>query len=136
MTARTSHTFSGAYALQLITLVKRWNVTAEQLLEGTGIRESELEDPRFRMPSDVMAALTERTRLLTGEPGVGFYLGLQKRLSMYGHLGFASMSAGTVREWIALVTKYMPTASNALSFELEIHGKEAVLRFNEHAELG
>jgi AraC-like DNA-binding protein len=131
-----SPTFSGAYALQLIELVRRWNVTAEQLLEGTGLTERELEDPRFRMPVEVLAALTERTRTLTREPGIGFHLGLQKRLSMYGHMGFASMSVGTIREWIALVTKYMPTASNALSFELEVVGKQAILRIHEHAQLG
>ena len=136
MTSHTSHTFSGAYALQLIELVRRWKVTASQLLEGTGLSERELEDPRFRMSSELLAMLTERTRLLTGEQGIGFHLGLQKRLSMYGHLGFASMSASTVREWIALVTRYMPTASNALSFELEERGKYAVLRIHEHTELG
>jgi AraC-like DNA-binding protein len=136
MTARTSHTFSGAYALQLIELVRRWNVTAAQLLEGTGVSERELEDPRFRMSSELLATLTERTRSLTGEQGIGFFLGLQKRLSMYGHLGFAAMNAGTVREWIELTTRFMATASTALSFDLELHGKRATLRIHEHAELG
>jgi len=136
MSTRTSPTFSGAYALQLIQLVKRWNVSAAQLLEGTGISERELEDPSFRMSTEVLGALTERTRLLTGEPGIGFHLGLQKRLTMYGHLGFASMSAGTMRECIDLVRRYMPTASNALSFELEVEVKRATLRIHEHAELG
>jgi AraC-like DNA-binding protein len=46
------------------------------------------------------------------------------------------MSAGTVREWIALTTRYMPTASNALSFELEEHGQTATLNMREHVELG
>ena len=136
MTARTSHTFSGAHALQLIALVKRWDITAAQLLEGTAIQESELEDPRFRMPSDVLSALSERARALTGEPGIGFYLGLHKRLSMYGHLGFASMNAATVREWIELAAKYMPTVSTALSLELEVNGKTATLHIHEHADLG
>lgn len=136
MTARTSHTFSGAHALQLIALVKRWDVTAAQLLAGTSVEESELEDPRYRMPVDVLSALTERARTLTGEPGIGFYLGLHKRLSMYGHLGFASMNAGTVREWIELAAKYMPTVSTALSLELEVNGKTATIRIHEHADLG
>lgn len=136
MTARSSHTFSGAHALQLIAVVKRWDVTAVQLLEGSGMREAELEDPRFRMPSGVLSALTERARELTGEPGLGFYLGLQKRLSMYGHLGFASMNASTVREWIELAAKYMPTVSTALSLELEVNDRTATLRILEHADLG
>jgi len=136
MIARTSPTFSGAYALQLIALVKRWNINADQLLEGSGIQERELEDPRFRMSSALLAALTERTRTLTGEPGVGFYLGLQKRLGMYGHLGFASMNAATVREWIELVIKYVPTASTALSFELAVNDRKAMLLLHEHADLG
>jgi AraC-like DNA-binding protein len=136
MHARSSPTFSGAYALQLIELVRRWNVTPQALLESSGVSERELEDPRFRMPSELMSALTERARLLTGEPGIGFYLGLQKRLSMYGHLGFAAMNAGTVREWIGLMKKYMATASTALSFDLDVKDKRATMRIHEHADLG
>lgn len=136
MTARASYTFSGAYALQLIAILRLWDVSAEQLLDGAGVTERELEDPRFRMSSELLSALTERARTLSGELGIGFYLGLHKRIGMYGHLGFASMSAGSVREWIELTQRYMATASNALSFELQEHGESATLLIHEHAELG
>jgi len=50
--------------------------------------------------------LSERARTLSGEPGIGFYLGLQKQASMYGFLGFATMSAATLREAIELAVRY------------------------------
>jgi AraC-like DNA-binding protein len=136
MRAQPSHTFTGAYALQLIQVLERWNVSAEQLLAGMALTESQLEDPSFRLSSEQLAVLSERARALSGEPGLGFYLGLQKRLSMYGHLGFASMNAGTVRELTSLAMRYLPTVSNALSFELEERDGMATFTIHEHVDLG
>jgi AraC-like DNA-binding protein len=130
------HTFPAAHALQLVSLVRRWGITADDLLGEFGLTERELEAPRARIPLQTLRSLTARARELTGEPGLGFYLGLQKRLSMYGYPGFAAMHAATVRENIELWVRYLPAISTGISMELRVEGNLAVLRITEHADLG
>jgi AraC-like DNA-binding protein len=136
MSAPIEHTFPASHALQLVSLVKRWAITAEELLEGVGLTEAELAAPHARISVETLRALSERARLLTAEPGIGFYLGLQKRLSMYGYLGFAAMTAATVREGLELAVRYAPAISTSLSFVLRIEGDAAALEIEEHADLG
>ena len=130
------HTLPAAQALQLVEIVKRWQVAPAQLLHGFDLSEQGLEDPQARLSLPVMNALLERARALTGEPGLGFYLGLQKRLSMYGFLGFATMNATTVREALELSVRYSPVITTAISLRLQVEGGYAALIIEEHAELG
>jgi AraC-like DNA-binding protein len=83
-----------------------------------------------------MCDLLQRARLLTGEPGLGFYLGLKKRASAYGYLGFAAQSARTLREVLEIAIQYAPVFSTALTIDLSIDGKLASLRVEEHAQFG
>jgi AraC-like DNA-binding protein len=130
------HTFPAAYALQLVELCKRWNVVPEQLLSESGRSEQDLEVPKARVPAHTMAALTERARTLTGEQGLGFYLGLQKRMSAYGIVGITAMHASTLREAIELAVRYSPTLTSAVSLRLRASGSVAALVVEEHVDLG
>jgi AraC-like DNA-binding protein len=129
------HSVPAAYAEQLVQLVRRWDVTADELLTELGLSESDLEDPHGRVPLQTFAALIERARLLTGEPGLGFYLGLQKRISVYGYLGFAAMSAASVREALALVVRYTPMLTTSISLRLQVEGRMASLILDERADM-
>jgi AraC-like DNA-binding protein len=130
------HTVPVALALQLVDLVQRWQVPQRELLEGTALAGAALDDPLERIPISVMCDLLQRARLLTGEPGLGFYLGLKKRASAYGYLGFAAQSARTLREVLEIAIQYAPVFSTALSIDLSIDGKVASLRVEEHAQFG
>jgi AraC-like DNA-binding protein len=134
--APDAHSFPAAHALQLVTLVSRWDVTADELLEGLGLSEEELAAPHARIAASTLQRLTRRARELTAEPGLGFYLGLQKRISMYGYPGFAAMHAATMREAIELSVRYSPAVTTGLSMELVTSGERAVIRIREHVDLG
>lgn len=136
MTPPAAHTFPASHILQLVALLRRWDVTAEELLDGFGLNEAELAQPHARVSVETLCALSERARALSGEPGIGFYLGMQKRLSMYGYLGFATQSAATLREGLELAVRFGPTVSTALSFQLVVEGAIASLEIEEHVELG
>jgi AraC-like DNA-binding protein len=136
MSPKTPHTFPASHALQLVTLVRRWNISPEELLDGLGLTEAELEAPHARISVETLTAVSERARTLTAEPGIGFYVGMQKRLAMYGYLGFAAMSAATLREGIELAVRYTPIVSTALSFDLQVQGDTATLTIDEHVDLG
>jgi AraC-like DNA-binding protein len=130
------YSLPASQALQLVELVKRWQVTPEELLRELGLTEAALEDPNARVSIPTMSALVERARLLTGEPGLGYYLGLQKRASMYGFVGFAAMSARTLREALELIVQFTPVITNSLDLRLRIEGQLTSLVIEENADLG
>src|SRR5580700_6578790 len=135
-TSAQQHSVPVAYADQLVRLVRRWSVTAAELLSEIGLSEADVQEPHGRIPLDEFAALIERARGLTGEPGLGFYLGLEKRVSMYGFLGFAAMSAASLREALDIFIRFTPTLTTSVSLVLRVEGREASLSVYEHADLG
>jgi AraC-like DNA-binding protein len=80
--------------------------------------------------------LVERARRLTGEPGIGFHLGLQMRIASHGYLGLAAMAAPTLGEAAEVAVRFAPTRTTALSLRLEKDEGHATLAILEHADLG
>lgn len=136
MSGAFEHSFPAAHALQLVALVKRWNIDADTLLEGLDLTVSQLEEPHTRISVAQLVAASERARELTAEPGIGFYLGLQRRISNYGYLGFAAMNASTMREGLELAVRFNATVTTALTLALDVQPKITALTFHEHADLG
>src|SRR5258708_1771458 len=130
------HTVPIALASQLVHLVKRWHVTSDELLSSVGLSGATLEDPFERLPVATMCALLERARDLTGEPGLGYYLGLQTRATLYGYLGFAALSASSLGDALGLAVQFAPTFSTALTIDLRVERHMAWLCLEEHADLG
>ena len=130
------HSLPGTYVLYSIELVKRWGITADELLDGTGLASEALADPRVRVPIGTIVVILERARELTGEPCYGIFLGLQMRVSAHGYLGAAALVASTMREAIQLSIQFMPLVTTALSLRLRVEGRDASLIVEEHADFG
>lgn len=130
------HTVPIALVAQLVHVVRRWDVPAADLLPAVGLSEDLLADPFERVPLSTMCKLLERARLRTGEPGLGYYLGLETRATLYGAIGFAGLAASTVGDGITLGLQFAPLFSTALAMELSVEGGLAVLTFEERADLG
>jgi AraC-like DNA-binding protein len=130
------HSLPGTYVLYSIELVKRWGITADELLDGTGLASGTLADPRVRVPIGTIVVILERARELTGEPCYGIFLGLQMRVSAHGYLGAAALVASTMREAIQLSIQFMPIVTTALSLRLRVEGRDASLIVEEHADFG
>jgi AraC-like DNA-binding protein len=130
------HTVPIALVSQVVLLVKRWQVGPAELLSDVGLDQKALEDPFHRVPLGTMCTILERARTLTGEPGLGYYLGVQTRATLYGYLGFAFLSAPTVAEALKLALEFAPLFSTALAMDLRVDGRIAALSFEERADLG
>jgi AraC-like DNA-binding protein len=130
------HSVPAAHGDQLVQLVRNWGITPEEMLSPLGLSESAVLDPHGRLPIETFGALLERARTLTGEPGLGFYLGLQKRISMYGYLGFAAMTAGSLREALEMFVRFTPTLTTSIGLRLHVEGRLASLFIEEHFDLG
>jgi AraC-like DNA-binding protein len=126
----------GAYAYELVSLCARWGVTAEALLEGTGLTVAVLKDPATRLPLAVCSTVVERARRLTGEPALAFAMGLHMRLSWHGFLGFAAMTSGTVREALELAQRFIRTRTSAIELSTYVEGTLASMVLEEREPLG
>ncbi len=125
-----------AYALEVVELAGRLGVPDDALLRGTGVTRATLHDPAARVSLDQAAELVSRAHRLTGEPGLALYMGMQMRLSSHGFLGFAAMTAGTVREAIELAVRFAGTRTAALALSFYVEGDTASLVIEERASLG
>jgi AraC-like DNA-binding protein len=126
----------GAYAYELVSLCARWGVSAEALLEGTGLTVAALKDPATRLPLAVCTTVVERARQLTHEPALAFAMGLHMRLSWHGFLGFAAMTSGTVREAIEIAQRFIRTRTSAFELSTYVEGTVASLVLEEREPLG
>jgi AraC-like DNA-binding protein len=132
----SGYTVPAAHVTQLLRLVERWHVPPAEMLSGLRLSEADLNDPAGRLPLATYGALLERARAATGEPGLGFYLGLEKRITMYGYVGFAAISAGSLKEALELLSRFTPTLTTSLSLRLVVEGPAASLIVEEQANLG
>ena len=130
------HTVPASQALQLVELVKSWGITADQLLLPLNLSERALEEPNARLPIGVQNSLLAHARLLTREPALGVHIGLRRRASMYGFLGFAAMTAASLREAIELAVRFSSVVTTAVTLRLVVEGEVAALRIEEHADAG
>src|SRR4029434_9500938 len=110
----------GVHTLHLVELVGRWNVSPNELLEGVSLSPEQLYEPAVRVSIGTVNRLVERAIALTGEPGLGFYMGLQMRISAHGYVGFAAMTASNVREALELAVRFTPTRTTALALRLVV----------------
>lgn len=125
----------GTYVREFIDLCGRFDVTHGELLAGTGIDYAALADPSTRIGLETLGRIGKRAIALTGEPGIAFYMGLHMRISWHGFLGFAAMTAPTVREALQLAERYASTKTGALSLHLVEEGDEGFLVIEERVPL-
>lgn len=111
-------------------------VSPGDLFAGLGLSEEALADPNGKLAIPIVEKLVARACALSGEPGIGFYLGLKMRISAHGSLGFAAMTSGTVREALEVAVRFAPTRTNALGVHLLVDDATASLVLEEKADLG
>jgi AraC-like DNA-binding protein len=136
LSSAEKHWVPASHADQLVQLARRWNVTACDLLSGLGLTEAAVQDPSGRLSAATYAAILERARTLTGEPGLGFYLGLQKRVTAYGYLGFAAMTASSLREALEIATQYTRVVTSLVQLRLHVEPRVACLVVEETVDMG
>lgn len=127
---------AAVHALHLAELVPRWGVTPAQLFAGTELDAEAVSDPRRRVSIATLGQLATRAKALTGEPGLGFYLGLSMRASSHGYLGFAAMASSTVGEALEMAVRFAPTRTDALALRTHVGGGVASVVIEELAPLG
>ncbi len=118
------------YAAQLVQLAARWHVAQDVLLEGTGVEPDQLEQSQGRVSAQALNNLFLRLIQLVREPGLGFYFGLQLKLSSHGSVGFAAMTQATLRDALKVAERFVALRAPFLSLRLSEHGEQAALELS------
>jgi len=126
----------GAYINELLELAARWNVRPAEILKGLPLTTEQLAEPTTRVPLRVCEAIIARAHQLTHEPALAVHVGTQMRLSSHGFLGFAAMTAGTVREALELAVRFASTRTSAIGLALYVEGDTASVVIEENTDLG
>jgi AraC-like DNA-binding protein len=130
------HRLSALHALHVAELVESWNLSADELLAEFGLSREQLSKPAASLPLSTFERVMLRACELTSEPGLGFLLGLRMRISAYGYLGFAAMTAADLRAALELACRFAPTQTTAIALRLEREDGSAALVLEERASLG
>lgn len=105
---------------------------AGQCLAGTGINEQNLisPDPQGEFSLEQEFRFHRNLLELTGDPLLGLKLGRAYTLQSYGLLGYAFLSAPTLRHALTIVSNYGLLSFTLFRIDFLVQGKFGVLRFS------
>lgn len=120
------------YVAHLVDVCARFGVRPDQLLKGTGLRTSDLEQPEALLPRALFYELIQRALTLTREPGLGFHYGMSLKLSAHGSLGLLAMTSGTLGDALMATVRYVRLRLVDVSLSTHVEEHERVLEIELH----
>ncbi len=125
-----------AHALHLADVAEVLGVSRERLFEAWDLSEDELEDPDRTLDLRTLRRLVATTRRLSGEEALGLLLGSRMQIANHGNLGFAVMTAPTLRACIETAIRFAPTRTRALELSLHLEDAMCAVVIEERADFG
>ncbi|MFT7772195.1 AraC family transcriptional regulator [Roseateles sp.] len=113
----------------LAALVFAAGADFEVLLRHVGIDEGLLQDPEHRITFRQFVQVLDAAAALTGDDCLGLHLGTAQSFQVAGVLGYAVQASSDVRSQLALAARYMALHQDGATFELEVEGDIALLRY-------
>ena len=95
-----------AYLQLLLEILAERGIAASTLLAGIPIDPALLDDSQARMSPTQWTLLVMRAQALTADPALGYEYGLRMRPTVHGVLGYAAMSAATLRQAQEISARY------------------------------
>lgn len=124
------------YLLQIVELGQQWGISESQMLAGTGISSTLLHNVDARVPLTQCTLFGMNMLRLSERPGFGFDLGLHLKITSHGSVGYAVMSAGSLREAGEVAIQYADKLWGAIQFETKQQGDHVEFRLVENVPLG
>ena len=81
-------------------------IAAKKVLEGTGIKPSEIADPNFLIERDRCQAIIENMIRLSKDPGIGFKMGSETDLLSFGITAYAMITSRYMGETLEVWGQY------------------------------
>ena len=106
-----------AYLQLLLEILAERGLSAAALLQGVPLDPALLEDSQARMSPAQWTLLVMRAQALSGDPALGYEYGLRMRPTVHGVLGYAAMSAATLRQAQDISVRYARLRQAGFTFE-------------------
>ncbi len=125
-----------AYGQLILDVVATHGVEPRALLDAAEVAPEVMADPNGRLTAVQSGLLLWHAMELTGEPAIGYEIGLHSSLTSHGIMGYGLISSSSVRQAIGLSERYMPGRLPMLSMSLTVDGPVAAIEVTENAPLG
>lgn len=124
-----SPTIPIAYLQLMIEILSEHHIEAQRLFEEARLSPSLLEQPR--MSARQWTRLVSKAQELTGNSGLGYEYGLRMRPTVHGLVGYAAMSATSIRDAIDITVRYARARQAYFELFLEEQGEFCQLVLKE-----
>jgi AraC-like DNA-binding protein len=133
---RLRNSLPASYPRQFVEIAAERGIAPERVLAGTALTLAALDSSDRRVSASDAAAVLRNALALTGDDGLGLEWGLRTRPTAHGYVGFAAMSAGTLREALELSTRFVHLRQRDTGLSARVEGDSIVLEARENHELG
>ncbi len=125
-----------AYGYFLLSLLAEDGHDDADILAGTSLTRSQLQDQSQRISGFQYAALLANALRITGDPGIAYELGLRSQLTKHGFVGFGLMSCATLRDALALSQRYLEARVPLFTSRIRVEADQVVVELRETVPLG
>jgi AraC-like DNA-binding protein len=106
-----------AYLQLLLEILAERGISPATLMQGVPLDPALLDNSQARMSPTQWTLLVMRARALSGDPALGYEYGLRMRPTVHGVLGYAAMSAATLRQAQEISARYARLRQAGFTFE-------------------
>ena len=124
------------YMQLILKLAQDRGVSDKEVLAGLGIPDTVLAQSDGRVSLLQGSQVLYRALKLTGDPALGYEIGLSSNITTHGFVGFGMMSYATGRDALAFGKKFMQTRLPNLSIQLLIDKDTAAIEVSETTPMG
>jgi AraC-like DNA-binding protein len=125
-----------AYVQLILEYAEHSGVAREKLVQGLGLSRNLLNSADARVSRHDAGAILLRAIKLTGNPGIGFEIGLSSSITTHGLVGYGLMASPTLRAGIEFGYRFLPTRLSYLRLDFYEDGDQAVVSVLDAADLG
>lgn len=120
-----------------LKMMQEMGYDAGPCLAGTGVTESDLREPAESGDFSIEQEFRFHRNLLelTGDPLLGLTLGRAYTVETYGLLGYAFLSAPTLRHAMTIIRNYGPLSFTLFRIDFLVEGAIATTRFSPDGEI-
>ncbi|MCH7315936.1 AraC family transcriptional regulator [Acinetobacter sp. ANC 3882] len=126
-------TVPGTYIALMVDVVSRWDISADELLSGSGLTQEQLVQPLWRADAKIVMGILRRALELTQVPALefGFYLGMQMTITCHGLMGMAAMLAKDVKQALNIAQEFISLQSSIHTIKLNVVDEHAIILFEQ-----
>lgn len=125
----------GAYFRLIVELIEQRGIKPSQWLPAVGVQLAVLEQEQLSLDWETFYQFILRANELSKEPLFGFVTGERLIVNTHGILGYAAISATTLRDVVTLFQRFMPLRTELVSVEYSEEQDEFRVSLRENRDL-